>query len=1077
MPEPGVGVYMPDGQDNRSRKEPIPSKLVRPRLHHAYPRQRLIRDLGEKLDHSAVWISAGPGYGKTVLASTYVEALKRPCMWYRVDIRDRDPATLFHYLRRGALSVTIQKPQSLPHLTPEYLAGIDTYARNFFERFFECFKPGSILVFDNCQELGGGSITTSLLAMGIAQTPESVRVVLTSREPPGPAFTRLLAGESLRLFDTAELALDADEARAIARQRFGKRITPKQADEIHRQARGWAAGFTLLLEQMHAQNRTPTPYAEHVFGYFTAEVLAHIDPDTLDTLLQGAWLSRMPVGLLSRQCESTQAAERIDKLCRRNYFISKTGGNEPVYEFHPLFRDCLLEHARTHWPAERLDAVRRRAAQLIIADGQGEDALDLLLEIGDWNGVAELIETHAGTWLAQGRMQIIESALAAMPENEIHARPWIIYWQASARLPFCPAAARTLFATALESFESGEDARGCYLAWSGVVDSFVYEWGDFTTLDRWIERFESLQKRYPDFPDPEAEVRAVTGIFTALSYRQPQHPDLPEWTQRTHRLIELNPDLRLLIGSRLVPYYIWWSGDLSRAASITALLQPQAERGDADPLTGVVWCAIRAMELWMISETQDCVAMAERGLELAERSGVHVWDFMLLAQAGWGYLTEGNLAAAETLLSRMSTVLDPARLLDACHYHYLVFTKAMHRGDVAAMHEHAETALQLARRAGVPWAQGIVLPALARALELRGDTPGANAAVAEAAALAEASHSGTIAYAALLARIELARARGKPRETLTALREFITLCRNHDFTNSSWWQSGIMADLCVLALEHDIETEFVRHLIRLRHLVPREPPLHLGNWPWPLDIVTLGRFEVRLNGEPLRFERKSQKRPLALLKALIALGGQNVPEARVADALWPDAEGDAAQQALATTLHRLRQLIGTEAVRRQDGILNLESTQCRVDLWSCERHLDQVEQTLNEDPEAAIAALWSALALYRGPFLYGDEDAPWALTPRERLRNHLLRSIVATADALQNSGHAAEAIGCYERGLELDELAEECYRGLMRCHFDSGHYAEGLKVYRRCTEALQRELGMTPSADTKSLYRALTAAE
>ena len=1069
---------MPGTAAPRSGGAKLPLKLARPRLPHAYRRQRLQQRLRETLAHSAAWVVGAPGSGKTVLASTYVEASRRPCIWYQLDSRDRYPATLFHYLRLAVQAVAPQRATQLPYLTPEYLAGLDAYARSFFERFFELIQPESILVFDNCQVLPNDSITATLLAAGLEQAPNSISVILTSRSPPGIAFARLRACESIGIIDDSALMLDVTEARAIALKRFGKRLTPASVDKLHRQVRGWAAGFTLLLEQAGAQSPASPVVAadasEPLFDYFSAEVLSGVAPETLETLLQSAWLPRMPAALLAPQCEDPKAAARIAELCRLNYFTSRNVGARPAYEYHPLFRDCLLRRARECWSPKRLDAVRHRAARLLIEDHQSEDALELLVELGDWAQVATLLAAQAPTWLAEGRTRLIESALEAMPGSEIEARPGLLYWQAICRLPFDQPMARALFSAALEGFESGDDARGCFCAWSGVVDSFVYEWGNFTALDCWIERFERLRERYPCFPDAEAEARAVIGIFTALSYRQPQHPDLPDWTRRMHRLIEQNESLRLLAGSRLVPYYVWWSGDLARAASITALLQPRAKHIDAAPLIGVVWCAIRAMELWMRSDTQGCVTMAERGLELAERSGTHMWDFMLLAQATWGQVTAGDLAATDELLARMSAVLQPARLLDACHYHYQVFTAAMHRGDVATMHEHAETALQLARRAGVPWAQGTVLPALARALELRGETAAADAAVAEARDLAAASHSGTIAYAALLAQTEFARTRGHRRKMLSTLREFMAVCRVHDFTTSSLWNSSTMAELCVIALEHDIETEFVQRLIRLRRLAPEHPPVHLSNWPWPLRITTLGHFEVRKDDIPLRFEGKSQKRPLALLKAIVALGRREVPEVRLADALWPEAEGDAAQQALATTLHRLRRLIGVEAVQRQGGLIGLDPTRCRVDLWACERHLDGVENALPDDAQLALAALKPALTLYRGPFLHGDEEAPWALPARERIRNRLLRAVTATADALHANGDNCAAIVCYEHALALDELAEACYRSLMRCHLDSGRRAEGLAVYRRCAELLDQVLDCAPSAETEALHRALT---
>ena len=91
---------------------------------------------------------------------------------------------------------------------------------------------------------------------------------------------------------------------------------------------------------------------------------------------------------------------------------------------------------------------------------------------------------------------------------------------------------------------------------------------------------------------------------------------------------------------------------------------------------------------------------------------------------------------------------------------------------------------------------------------------------------------------------------------------------------------------------------------------PDNPPLHLEKWPCALKIYTLGRFVVLKNGQPIRFSRKAQQKPLSMLKALIAFGGREVRKDQIADALWPEADGDMVEQSFATTLHRLRKVIG-----------------------------------------------------------------------------------------------------------------------------------------------------------------------
>ncbi len=59
----------------------------------------------------------------------------------------------------------------------------------------------------------------------------------------------------------------------------------------------------------------------------------------------------------------------------------------------------------------------------------------------------------------------------------------------------------------------------------------------------------------------------------------------------------------------------------------------------------------------------------------------------------------------------------------------------------------------------------------------------------------------------------------------------------------------------------------------------------------------------------------------------------------------------------------------------------------------------------------------------------------------------------------------------YSRGVEVDTLAEGCYRGLMRCHARRGQTAEVASVYRRLRQTLSVILVVEPSADAEGLRR------
>ncbi len=112
-----------------------------------------------------------------------------------------------------------------------------------------------------------------------------------------------------------------------------------------------------------------------------------------------------------------------------------------------------------------------------------------------------------------------------------------------------------------------------------------------------------------------------------------------------------------------------------------------------------------------------------------------------------------------------------------------------------------------------------------------------------------------------------------------------------------------------------------------------------------IDVYTLGRFSLVKSGKPLLFSRKAKKKPIHLLKAIIALGGRGIPKEMVADALWPESDGDRAAQVLATTLHRLRKLLEIpDVVQLDQGCLSINRDLCAIDIWKFERLCGAADQ-------------------------------------------------------------------------------------------------------------------------------------
>ena len=219
----------------------------------------------------------------------------------------------------------------------------------------------------------------------------------------------------------------------------------------------------------------------------------------------------------------------------------------------------------------------------------------------------------------------------------------------------------------------------------------------------------------------------------------------------------------------------------------------------------------------------------------------------------------------------------------------------------------------------------------------------------------------------------------------------------------------------------------------------------------------------------MEFFGKVPKKPLSLMKALIANGGRQVPEERLIDALWPDEEADAARKSLDITVLRLRKLLGgNDVILVSDELISLNPRLCWTDVWGFERRIEQIEAG-----EVQYGAAAEALRMYRGNFLPADANEPWTVKSRERLRASIVRLVETAARAEEDAGRSEQAITLYLKGLEADDLVEPFYQGLMRCYRSLDRHAEAMNAFRRLRQLLSVVLGVAPSTSTREMARAL----
>lgn len=1063
------------------------AKTTRPSLSGVLPRERLFERLDRASSKPVVWLSGPPGSGKTTLVANYIEERGLDGLWYQMDPGEADVATFFYYMGLAVEAVSgVEAP--MPRLAPEYTGDLGAFAHTYFRELFSRLRSPFVVVFDNYQDVPIHSRFHEVIRDGLAEVPAGSAVIFISRSEPPATLARYRASQSLDLVGWEELRLTREETGAMVEMRYPD-LDADARDLLFERTQGWAAGLVLMTEQLSRGRDLADPLVgeapQAIFDYLAGEIFEGFDQGIRDFQIRTAFLPQMTASDAEALSGNPEAATILKDLVRSYYLVSaRQVAGEVVFQYHPLMRDFLLSHGRSRLSDSQRAELRTRAAALLEVAGRVEDTVTLLIESGDWEKLQQVICERAGDLVEQGRAETLEQWLDDLPRERFSTDPWMQYWLGVCRLSTAPRESRRLFERAYEGFRASDrpDVEGLYSACAGVLGAILHDLDDLTLSDRWIDEVYELQRAYPEFPNEKVEARITCNTFMTLVLRQPFHADIEAWGERNAIVSkrQSDPNLRLLM-EQISAVALMWTGQFPQAMETIDGMRLLARSPLVTPLGLTTLRYVESMYYMLVGDRESCLNAVYDGLDIASKSGVHIWNNGMRVHGVAGALAEADLESAHELLDEMEKDPGSSRRYELCLLNYFAAWCAMLEKDAVTAFHRLKSSQRLAKEIGVPTFELICGLAMVQALFECGDRSKAGRYLHEIRNGIGSIKNRFLEFFGMMTYADAAMRYGRRQSALRALQYAMALGREKGYTHFLWWQPSIMARLCVCALEAGIETEYAKTLIRQRDLVPDTPPLNIEGWPWAFRIFTLGQFQVLRNDVPHAASGKSQSRPLELLQVLVACGGQNVPVEKITDALWPRIDSDYAHKSFTTTLHRLRKTLGEDrALTLTDGRLSLDRRFVWLDSLALEhacaevdRKISGQEGLLNERLVKTLGDL--ILNLYQGPFLGDRDDRAWTLATREQLRARFLRAVGALGHYYESIGQWNRAADLYERGLQADPLAEALYRQLMQCHERQGRRAEAIEVFNRCRRLLEAELEVEPSEETRDLYARLTS--
>ena len=407
-------------------------------------RSRLFDNISQGLSRPLSLISAPAGYGKTVLASSFLQTCPLPSAWLSLDEQDDDLRVFLEYVLAALDAVfpgSLRRTQS--DLAGTSLPPVSVIADRLINELAELERE-FILVLDDVHVLHSADIYAFLAALLRHPLPGLHLLLLTRQDPP-LALGTLRAYDQLTEIRGQDLRFTTGETAAFMARAVAIPVRDETLAVVAERTEGWAAGLRLValmlrnggdadrqVAQLHAENR-------YVMDYLMSQVFSRIPPELEDFLLKTSILDM----LCGPLCDAVMAAEgltprgqaNLQWLEDANLFTMCLDEERLWYRYHHLFRGLLRGRLEHMAGADEIATLHLRASAWYANHGRIEEALRHALAGRDTPGAVQLFAQHRHHLLNTEQWPRLERWLAIFPEATMALYPDLLLakaWSARA---------------------------------------------------------------------------------------------------------------------------------------------------------------------------------------------------------------------------------------------------------------------------------------------------------------------------------------------------------------------------------------------------------------------------------------------------------------------------------------------------------------------------------------------------------------------------------------------------------------------------------------------------------------------
>ncbi|MEV8513191.1 LuxR C-terminal-related transcriptional regulator [Dactylosporangium sp. NPDC051484] len=337
-------------------------------------RGRLLDHLDAAVEHPVTLICAPTGWGKTVLATSWLHAGRALGRTAYVRFEPNCGPAAWRQLAAALTAAGI---------------ALDPAAHAWSDRL-----PGrAVVVLDDLHNVTNRTVLRRLERL-MTRLGERISFLLLARNEPPLSLYRWRVRSQLTELRADHLAFAQAEIAGLA-ERFDVRLAQHFRYALWHVTEGWPAAVAVALSAMVGRHEPERIVIDLVAGeaglneqvglteYVQREILAHIDPDVYDVMLRTSIVETVCPGLVEALTGSRNGARQLAQASRANALATFYGGSHSWYRYRRLLRSVLRVEVRTTLAAEER-GLHRAAAGWYAANGLPRDAVVHAVLGADW---------------------------------------------------------------------------------------------------------------------------------------------------------------------------------------------------------------------------------------------------------------------------------------------------------------------------------------------------------------------------------------------------------------------------------------------------------------------------------------------------------------------------------------------------------------------------------------------------------------------------------------------------------------------------------------------------------------------